>query len=82
MNYVGERLGFFAATPDRTAFGGYARADLHAGLKFNSWTANLFVNNVADRRAPIAGGQGYFPPFAFEYIQPRVVGFNLAKSFP
>lgn len=82
VNYAGDRLGFFTGTPDRTRFGGYAKLDLHLGVKVGSWTANAFANNVADRRAPIAGGQGYFPPNAFQYIAPRTIGLSVSKAFP
>jgi len=81
MSYVGDRLGFFSGTAQRAPFAAYGKGDLHAGVKDNSWTISVFVNNVADKRAAIAGGPGYFPPFAVEYIQPRLVGLNLSKAF-
>src|SRR4029077_8996770 len=73
FRYVGDRIGFFAPTSERTYFPGYGEADLHGGVTYNSWTANVFVNNVGDKRGPIAGGLGYFPSFAFQYIQPRTI---------
>jgi outer membrane receptor protein involved in Fe transport len=81
LSYVGDRVGFFAPTSQRTLFPAYGKADLRAGVTYNSWTATFFANNVADKRAPIAGGLGYFPPSAFEYIQPRTVGLNVSKGF-
>jgi iron complex outermembrane receptor protein len=81
LSYVGDRLGFFTATSQRTDFPSYAKVDLHAGTKHDAWTVNLFANNVADKRAAIAGGMGYFPPFAFQYIQPRTIGFNVSYAF-
>ena len=81
LNYVGDRLGFFAGSPQRTVFPGYAKSDLHAGLQVHSWRVNVFVNNVADKRAAIAGGQQYLPPFAFQYIEPRLIGLNVTKTF-
>ena len=81
MSYVGDRLGFFSGTAQRTPFPAYGKGDLHAGVRDNSWTVSAFVNNVADKRAAISGGPGYFPPFAVEYIQPRLVGLNVSKAF-
>jgi len=79
VSYVGERIGEFTATPQRQPFPGYAQTDLHAGAKYNSWTLNLFVNNVTDKRGLLRGGLGSLYPFAFDYIQPRTVGLNLSK---
>ena len=81
FSYVGDRVGFFAPTSERTLFPGYGEVDVHGGVTYNSVTANLFVNNVTDKRAPIAGGMGYFPSFAFQYIQPRTIGLNVSKTF-
>lgn len=81
VSYVGNRVGFFTPTPQRQDFPGYARTDLRAGAKYNSWTLNLFVNNLADKRAALAGGLGTSPVFAFQYLQPRTAGVSLVRTF-
>ena len=88
LSYVGDRLGQFlpspspgAPTPVRQVYPGYARLDLLAGLSFESWAANLYANNITDRRGVIGGGIGTTPPYAFYYIQPRTVGLSLTKNF-
>jgi outer membrane receptor protein involved in Fe transport len=82
-SYIGERLGAFESTsaPQRQSLAGYLKADLSAGIRYDSWTANLFVSNVADKRGEVSGGLGYVPPFAFQYIQPRTVGLSVRREF-
>jgi iron complex outermembrane recepter protein len=86
VSYVGDREGVFrgetAGVPQpRQDLPGYARADIHAGVKYDSWTTNFYLNNVADRRGVLEGGLGGFPPFGFMYIQPRTVGVSVTKIF-
>jgi iron complex outermembrane receptor protein len=81
ISYVGSREGVFTSTPQRQYFPAYAKTDLRAGAKYESWAANLYVNNVADKRGIISGGLGVFPPFGFYDIQPRTVGLSLSKGF-
>jgi len=84
LSYVGDRKGVFAgafAPPDRQTLPAYAKTDLRAGLRHDSWTADFFVNNVADRRGVLNGGIGAVPPFGFSYIQPRTIGLSLARTF-
>jgi iron complex outermembrane recepter protein len=81
VSYVGDRVGEFQSDPQRQTYPSYTRTDLRAGIKYDSWTATLFVNNVADIRGQLAGGLGYVPPFGLQYIQPRTVGLTLRKSF-
>jgi hypothetical protein len=80
-SYVGDRLGEFTGTPQRQDLPAYTKTDLHAGVKYDSWTVNAFVNNVADRRGVLNGGLGQFPPFGFVEIQPRTVGLSASRSF-
>jgi outer membrane receptor protein involved in Fe transport len=80
-SFVGERLYNFQATPLRQSYPGYIKTDLHAGLRFDSWTVNAFANNVADSRGVIAGGLGYIDAQRFELIQPRTVGLSVSKVF-
>jgi iron complex outermembrane receptor protein len=85
MSYTGDRLGEFASIytlpPERQYLPGYAKTDLRAGAKYDTWTINLFVNNVADKRGLLQGGIGGYPPFAYTYILPRTVGLSLVKTF-
>jgi iron complex outermembrane receptor protein len=85
VSYVGDRLGIFTGKngvpAPRQAYPGYTREDLRAGVKYESWTTNIYVNNVADRRGLVGGGLGFFPPSAFIYIQPRTIGLNVSKRF-
>jgi iron complex outermembrane recepter protein len=80
LSYVGDRLGYFVGPPPevRGNYPGYARTDLHAGLKRESWTVNLFVNNVADKRGILTKGPG---PLDFIVIQPRTAGLSVSKEF-
>jgi outer membrane receptor protein involved in Fe transport len=85
LSYVGDRLSTFASifSPDvpRQRFPAYARTDLRAGLEYETWGFNLFLNNAWDRRGILAGGAGSLDPNAFYYIQPRTVGMSVTRSF-
>jgi len=81
LSYVGERDGGFVAVAPRQVYPAYAKLDLRAGFDYATWTLNLYADNVTDRRGMLSGGIGQFPPFAFNYIQPRTIGLNIAKSF-
>jgi iron complex outermembrane recepter protein len=75
--YVGERLGRFTAAT-RDVFPGYTRFDLTAALRFDTWTANVFANNVADKRGVLATG---LAPGTRVYIQPRTIGIAVSADF-
>ena len=79
-SYVGDRLDNFAPPP-RQDLPAYTKIDGRAGLKFDSWSANLFVTNATDKRGLLGGGAGNFIPYAYQYIQPRTVGLSVAKTF-
>lgn len=81
LSYIGNRLGDFESTPERQYLPAYAKTDLRAGAKYDAWTANLYVNNLADKQGVLGGGIGTYPPFAFTYIQPRTVGLSLSRTF-
>lgn len=80
VSYVGYREGAFTVG-QRTQFPEYTRTDLRAGLKDNSWTFNLYADNVANVRGLVGGGATYLPTNAFIYITPRTIGVNATKSF-
>jgi hypothetical protein len=82
VSYVGAREGNFQSAPQRQRFPPYGKTNLRAGMRLESWTVNLFVDNVADRRGIQGGGlDNIFPPNAFIYIQPRTVGISVSKEF-
>jgi iron complex outermembrane receptor protein len=81
VSYVGDREGPFSQSAQRQAFPAYAKVDLRAGVRYDSWTVNLFANNVADKRALLTGGIGAFYPNNFTVIQPRAVGLSIARTF-
>lgn len=80
VSYVGERIGAFQFLPDRQALGAYAKTDLHASVRSGEWTADLYVNNVADRRGIVGGGIGTAIPSTFALIQPRTTGVSIART--
>src|SRR5262249_3022018 len=83
LSYVGDRLGQFVDVPpaQRQVYPAYTQVNLHTGLKYDSWTANLYINNATDRRGAIAGGAGSGFNNYLVYIQPRTIGITLARRF-
>jgi len=81
IDYIGNREGLFVSTPERAYYAQYARTDVLTGIHFDSWTVNLYGNNMTDRRGVLGGGIGMFPPFAYNIIQPRTIGLNVIKKF-
>jgi hypothetical protein len=78
--YVGNRVGGFssdAATP-LDIFSAYAKLDLHAALRFGSWTASVFGTNVVNRNGSLSGNPG---TESYSPIPPRLVGINITKTF-
>ena len=68
-------------TSQRQICPAYNKADLRAGVKVNSWSASLFVNNATGTRGVLNVGIGYVLPNAFIYTQPRTVGVSISRSF-
>lgn len=88
VTYVGDRKGEFvfaeSVAPLRQTYPSYAQVDLNAGLDFNQWSLNLFIQNVTDKRGVIGGGffnQTSFNENWFNFTQPRTVGLNVEYSF-
>ena len=79
--YVADRLGLFVPPGPRQEYPSYTRTDLRAGVKYETWTGTLYVNNAADVRGILNGGIGYLYPYAFVVVQPRTIGVSLSKSF-
>lgn len=81
LSYVGNREDIFAVTsPQRQYLPAYAKTDLRAGAKFESWTVNLYANNVTDKRGIITGGIGNVVPYSFFTIQPRTIGVSVSTD--
>jgi outer membrane receptor protein involved in Fe transport len=85
VGYAGERVGIFSSVfanpPLRQNFPSYTKTDLRTGVRFDAWTANLYVNNIADERGVLRGGLDSFLHYAFNYIEPRTVGLSVSKNF-
>jgi outer membrane receptor protein involved in Fe transport len=82
ISYVGDRTGLFTRqlVGARQELPAYAKTDLLAGVRYDSWTANVFVNNLTDRRGLLSGGVGTTFPTSFNIIQPRTIGLSVAKD--
>jgi iron complex outermembrane recepter protein len=84
VSYVGNRLGAFAGAGSvvapRVYLPAYARTDAHAGVRYDTWTVNAYVNNAFDKRGILESGADLLP-VATLYIQPRTFGVNLTKVF-
>lgn len=66
----------------RIHFPAYADTDLRGGVRYESWSVNLFVNNIANAHGMVGGGENYGESFYdIIYIQPRTFGLSLVKSF-
>lgn len=81
VTYTGERTGVFTDSPLREVFPSYTKTDLRAGVRRESWTARLFVDNVTDERGLIGGGISYQPSYAYVIIRPRTIGLSVSRSF-
>jgi outer membrane receptor protein involved in Fe transport len=79
--YVGERKGAFQAGSDpRSTFPSYVQWNLRAGVKFDNWTLDAYVNNLTDKRSVIAGG-GELGENLVNYTRPREIGLSLVRSW-
>lgn len=84
LTYVGQRTGQFESKPTtpRVVFPAYADFDLRVGVRHESLTTTIFLNNVADRRGIIGGGEsGAESAYDAVYIQPRTVGVSFVRTF-
>lgn len=85
VNYVGDRLGLFQSTATRQVYPSYAKTDLHLGIKRDTWTVNVYADNVTNRLTPLQGGldgpNTYANATSFIYLQPRTVGLSASDKF-
>jgi outer membrane receptor protein involved in Fe transport len=80
-SHVGNRYGLFTSSAVRQRYPAYTKIDLNVGIRDRNWSANFYVNNLTDKRAPLTGGIGTAFPNTFVVMQPRTVGVTLARSF-
>ncbi|MBK7902544.1 MAG: TonB-dependent receptor [Proteobacteria bacterium] len=81
LSYVGDRVGYFRAAPERQEYPAYTKSDLRAGVRHDSWAVNFFVNNLTDKRGVLGGGLDASPTYGFTHIVPRTVGANLSYAW-
>jgi outer membrane receptor protein involved in Fe transport len=78
-SYVGERRGVFVGPGTaRDVYPAYNKLDLSVGLRRADWTANVYLNNVADERGIVGVGT---TPGSIVYITPRTVGVSVTRRF-
>jgi outer membrane receptor protein involved in Fe transport len=82
VGYVGNRDNTFSQSPQqaRLVFPSYTKIDMRTGVRLDSWTVTLFVNNAADRRGVI-GVNPLGTTFLTNYIQPRTAGLSVQKTY-
>lgn len=80
--FVGDRQNAFAAPGERQTLPSYTKLDLLAGIKYDSWTLNAYINNLTDERGILNRGIGnnLFPD-AYVYIVPRTAGVSVIRTF-
>jgi len=90
LSYVGDRKdafpSSFTSSLQRLDLPSYVSTDVHAGVRYESWTVNFFANNVFDKRGLLTGSQDVSCGCAFAggfltYIHPRTIGLSLSKDF-
>ncbi len=81
VSYVGKREGNFSSSALRQQYPSYTTLDLNVGANFNSWTANIYANNITDKRGILSGGLDSLPINSFTYIRPRIIGLSLSRVF-
>jgi iron complex outermembrane receptor protein len=81
VSRVGDRLGPFTSNDERQLLPAYTKTDLHAGVKYDTWTTTLYANNVSNTLGLLNGGLGYLYPPARFYITPRTIGLTVVKTF-
>lgn len=82
VSYSGNRRGEFTySAASRESFPAYTKVDFTAGVEYDSWDVNLFINNATNSHAELTGGTGAALPFAYYILKPRVIGFNVARDF-
>jgi len=88
VTYVGDRKGEFvqsqATAPLRQTYPAYAQVGLNAGVKWDDWKINMFVQNLMNERGVTGGGylnQTSSNPNWFYYTRPRTIGLSVERKF-
>ena len=80
-SYVGSREGEFKSSPPdvtpRNEMPSYTMVNLHGGVKYETWTVNLYVNNVSDSRGVLNNDH---TPYVY-LVQPRTIGLSFVRTF-
>jgi len=72
----------FSGTASRCARSIRLRADRSAaGVRYESWTVNVFATNVAESARRADGGLDAIKSGRVHYIQPRTIGLSLIEFF-
>lgn len=80
--YVGQRFGNFVETAARSNYPSFSKLDFKAGMDFgDSWSVDLYANNIGDVRGELGGGPSSFPSTAYSFVQPRTTGILVSKEF-
>lgn len=89
VSYVDKRFTEFLTAPvapgeERQVLPTFTTTNLRASLKADAWSANLFLNNLTDRRGLLGGfgATNYNTPGYFAQVtQPRTVGLSIIRTF-
>ncbi len=89
VSYLDSRKGLFTgpsmSSPlpslPRQDYSPFTTANVRAGVRYDAWTLDLFVNNVTDKRGLLSGGLGNSRSTAFSVIQPRTAGLSITRQF-
>ena len=80
VSYVGDRRGpYVQVSSPRQLYPHYTQVDLHACVRKDSWTVNLFANNVTDKRSVLTGDPVLTSGVVF--TQPRTIGLSVERAF-
>jgi len=87
--YASSRVGQFinVGTPTpRMLFPSYGQSNVSGGARWGGWRANLYANNLTDKRGIVSGTYGGLATdpnsrFEYVYIQPRTIGLSVDYKF-
>jgi outer membrane receptor protein involved in Fe transport len=80
VSYVGDRRGrYILGAAPRQLYPSYTQIDLNAGLRKESWTVNIFANNLTDKRSVLTIDA--ILTSRVVYTQPRTFGLSVSKTF-
>jgi outer membrane receptor protein involved in Fe transport len=90
-SYIGDRrgrlfagcVGLVCTGLPQEVFPSYHQFDLDAGIEFQGWGVNVYVNNLTDTRGVLRGGRDAILSqiYSKTYTQPRTFGASLSKRF-